>query len=60
MGKFLSEILQHPPGDGKGLRPLLLEPDVWIGKVNSDDLEAMRGKQEEIHPGSRRRYIGPP
>ena len=69
----LKGILQHLPGDGKGSRPLLLEPDVWIGKVNTDALGAMRGKQAEIHPlpgrrlrsnlpkgGSRLRYIGPP
>ena len=45
---------------GKGSHPLLLEPDVWIGKVNIDALGAMRGKQAEIHRGSRLRYIGPP
>jgi len=39
---------------------MFLEPDVWIGKVNIDALGAMRGKQAEIHRGSRQRNIGPP
>lgn len=47
-------MLQHLPGDGEGSRPLLLEPDVWIGKVSTNALGAMREKQAEIHRGSRR------
>lgn len=36
--------MQHLSGDGKGSRPLLLEPDVWIGKVS---YRSLGGDEEE-------------
>jgi len=42
--------VQHLPADGEGSRPLLLEPDAWIGTVSTNTLGAMRETQAEIRP----------
>jgi hypothetical protein len=43
----------------KGYDPSLLEPDVRTGKADACALEPSRERHAEIHPGSRRRCIGP-
>ena len=53
-------ILQHLTEDRDRVRPVAFELGVWIGKVSTDALGAMREKQAEIHRGSQRQNIEPP
>jgi len=53
-GGLPQEYFSNLTGDGEGIRPSPLEPDLWTGKVNAYALEPMREKRAEIHRGSRR------
>lgn len=56
---FAAEIRKKRAERLRSWPPLLLEPDVWIGKADAYALEPMREKRAEIHRSSRRRCIGP-